>query len=108
MGLVFPLSAGRVGMRGLFLLLPVLLVLFLAGSARTEKQSSLVEEAKLASNLLPLEEKVVEREAREAEKQQEGKKNQKKKKKNAAGDKKGKKKEKTSHKKKKKKKKKKK
>merc|ERR1711962_1615417 len=92
MGLVFPLSAGRVNMRGLILLLPVLLVLFLAGSARTEEQSSLVEEAKLASNLLPLEEKVVERETREAEKQQEGKKNQKKKKKNAAGDKKGKKK----------------
>ena len=83
-------------MRGLILLLPVLLVLFLAGlhkclffllihlissinllinkeskqpisfkkyffmtgSARTEEQSSLVEEAKLASNLLPLEEKV--------------------------------------------------
>merc|ERR1712012_1002026 len=84
MGLVFPLSAGRVGMRGLFLLLPVLLVLFLAGSARTEEQSSLVEEAKLASNLLPLEEKVVERETREAERKREGKKTQKKKKKNAA------------------------
>ena len=30
----------------------------MTGSARTEEQSSLVEEAKLASNLLPLEEKV--------------------------------------------------
>merc|ERR1711973_585806 len=81
---VFPLSAGRANMRGLILLLPVLLVLFLAGSARTEEQSSLVEEAKLASNLLPLEEKVVERETREAERKREGEKNQKKKKKNAA------------------------
>merc|ERR1712203_242951 len=64
--LVFPPSTGRVNMRGLILLLPVLLVLFLAGNARTEEESSLTGEADLLSNLLPVAEKVAVREAREA------------------------------------------
>merc|ERR1711990_375123 len=67
MGLVFPPSTGRVNMRGLILLLPVLLVLFLAGNVRTEEESSLVGDgADLSSNLLPLSEKIEVREAREA------------------------------------------
>merc|ERR1712203_1319919 len=66
MGLVFPPSTGRVNMRGLILLLPVLLVLFLAGNARTEEESSLTGDADLHSNLLPVAEKVAVREAREA------------------------------------------
>jgi len=53
-------------MRGLILLLPVLLVLFLAGNARTEEESSLTGDADLHSNLLPVGEKVAVREAREA------------------------------------------
>jgi len=53
-------------MRGLVLFLPVLLVLFLAGNAKTEEESSLVGEADLHSNLLPAGEKVEVREAREA------------------------------------------
>merc|ERR1712198_264874 len=65
--LVFPPSTWGVNMRGLILLLPVLLVLFLAGNVRTEEESSLVEDAAdLSSNLLPLGEKVEVREAREA------------------------------------------
>merc|ERR1712233_291108 len=64
--LVFPPSTGRVHMRGLVLFLPVLLVLFLAGTARTEEESSLVVDADLPSNLLPAGEKVAVREAREA------------------------------------------
>merc|ERR1712037_730584 len=52
--------------RSLILLLPVLLVLFLAGTARTEGESSLVGDADLHSNLLPAGEKVAVREAREA------------------------------------------
>merc|ERR1712243_451542 len=48
---------------GLLLFLPVLLVLFLAGTARTEEESSLGVDA---SNLLPAGEKVAVREAREA------------------------------------------
>merc|ERR1712186_187585 len=77
-------STGRVNMRGLILLLPALLVLFLApGSARTEEESSLVRDADLPSNILPLSEKVEVREAREAAKtKSEKKKNKKKKKKN--------------------------
>merc|ERR1711971_250132 len=75
---VFPLSTGRVNMRGLVLFLPVLLVLFLAGNAKTEEESSLVREADLNSNLLPAGEKVEVREAREAGK---GNENEKKKKK---------------------------
>merc|ERR1712012_530995 len=59
-------STGRVNMRGLVLLLPVLLVLFLAGSVRTEKESTVAEGADLTSDLLPLGEKVEVREAREA------------------------------------------
>merc|ERR1711936_355829 len=62
----FPPSTGRINMRGLVLFLPVLLVLFLAGNARTEEESSLVGEADLHSNLLPASEKVEVREAREA------------------------------------------
>jgi len=78
MGLVHPPSTGRVNMRGLILLLPVLLVLFLAGNVRTEEESSLVGDD-LPSNLLPLSEKVELREAREAGKEKD-KKNDKKKK----------------------------
>merc|ERR1712012_780870 len=59
-------STGRVNMRGLVLLLPVLLVLFLAGSVRAEKESAVAEGADLTSDLLPLGEKVEVREAREA------------------------------------------
>merc|ERR1712172_240821 len=69
---------GRVNMRGLVLFLPVLLVLFLAGNAKTEEESSLVGEADLSSNLLPAGEKVEVREAREAGKGN-GKDNEKKK-----------------------------
>merc|ERR1711953_34091 len=73
--LVFPPSTGRVNMRGLILLLP-------PGSARTEEGSSLVGDADLPSNILPLSEKVEVREAREAGKtKSEKKKNKKKKKK---------------------------
>merc|ERR1712210_298451 len=79
--LVFPPSTGRVNMRGLILLLPVLLVLFLAGNARTEEESSLVGEAVLHSNLLPAGEKVAVREAREAGKNEGNEKNNLKKKK---------------------------
>merc|ERR1712037_924600 len=57
------------------LLLPVLLVLFLAGNARTEEESSLTGDADLHSNLKPVAEKVAVREPREA-----GKKDLKKKK----------------------------
>merc|ERR1712233_237357 len=63
--LVFPPSTWGVNMRGLVLFLPVLLVLFLAGTARTEEESSLVVDADLPSNLLPAGEKVAVREARE-------------------------------------------
>merc|ERR1712038_231364 len=81
--LVFPPSTGRVNMRGLILLLPALLVLFLApGSARTEEGSSLVGDADLPSNILPLSEKVEVREAREAGKIDSEEKKKKKKKKN--------------------------
>jgi len=59
-------------MRGLILLLPVLLVLFLAGNARTEEESSLTGDADLHSNLLPVAEKVAVREAREAGKNGDG------------------------------------
>merc|ERR1739842_283867 len=76
--LVFPPSTGRVNMRGLVLFLPVLLVLFLAGNAKTEEESSLVGEADLSSNLLPAGEKVEVREAREAGKGNEGGKGKKK------------------------------
>jgi len=65
-------------MRGLVLLLPVLLVLFLTGSVRTEKESAVAEGADLTSDLLPLGEKVEVREAREAGKNK-GKKGGKKK-----------------------------
>merc|ERR1712060_734473 len=83
MGLVFPPSTGRVNMRGLILLLPALLVLFLApGSARTEEGSSLVGDADLPSNILPLGEKVEVREAREARRDDREKTKKKKKKKN--------------------------
>merc|ERR1739838_876224 len=78
MGLVFPPSTGRMGMRGLVLFLPVLLVLLLAGNAKTEEESSLVGEADLHSNLLPAGEKVEVREAREAGKGNEGDKGKKK------------------------------
>merc|ERR1712072_134844 len=79
--LVFPPSTGRVNMRGLILLLPALLVLFLApGSARTEEESSLVGDADLPSNILPLSEKVEGREAREAAREKPKKKKKKKKK----------------------------
>merc|ERR1712062_226153 len=81
MGLVFPPSTGRINMRGLILLLPALLVLFLApGSARTEEESSLVGDADLPSNILPLSEKVEGREAREAAREKPKKKTKKKKK----------------------------
>merc|ERR1711936_204933 len=60
------------------LLLPVLLVLFLTGSVRTEKESAVAEGADLSSDLLPLGEKVEVREAREAGKNK-GKKGGKKK-----------------------------
>merc|ERR1711872_174869 len=66
MGVGLPPSTGRVNMRGLLLLLPVLLVLFLAGTARTEEESPLVADADLPSNLLPAGEKVAVREARSA------------------------------------------
>merc|ERR1712037_959772 len=79
--LVFPPSTGRVNMRGLILLLPVLLVLFLAGNARTEEESSLVGEAEVQSNLLPAGEKVAVREAREAGKNEGNEKKKLKKKK---------------------------
>merc|ERR1711897_131165 len=80
--LVFLPSTGRVNMRGLILLLPVLLVLFLAGNVRTEEESSLVgEAADLSSNLLPIGEKVEVREAREAGKGDDRKKKKDKKKK---------------------------
>merc|ERR1712037_1073071 len=83
MGLVFPPSTGRINMRGLILLLPALLVLFLApGSARTEEGSSLVGDADLPSNILPLSEKVEVREAREARRREPEKTKKKKKKKN--------------------------
>merc|ERR1712072_1160384 len=79
--LVFPPSTGRVNMRGLILLLPALLVLFLApGSARTDEESSLVGDADLPSNILPLSEKVEGREAREAAREKPKKKTKKKKK----------------------------
>merc|ERR1711971_813781 len=71
-------STGRVNMRGLVLFLPVLLVLFLAGNAKTEEESSLVGDADLHSNLLPVGEKVEVREAREAGKGNEGGKGKKK------------------------------
>jgi hypothetical protein len=64
--LTLPVDGGKTNMRGLILLLPVLLVLFLAGKARSEEESSLVGEADLHSNLLPAGEKVAVREAREA------------------------------------------
>merc|ERR1712243_94385 len=64
MGLGFPPPTGRINMRGLILLLPALLVLLLAGTARTEKETSSVADADLPSNLLPLSEKVGVREAR--------------------------------------------
>jgi len=53
-------------MRGLVLLLPVLLVLFLTGFVRAEKESAVAEGADLTLDLLPLGEKVEVREAREA------------------------------------------
>merc|ERR1711953_1371025 len=71
--LVFPPSTGRVNMRGLILLLP-------PGSARTEEESSLVGDADLPSNILPLSEKVEGREAREAAREKPKKKTKKKKK----------------------------
>merc|ERR1711899_268995 len=71
--LVFPLSTGRVNMRGLVLLLPVLLVLFLTGSVRAETESAVAEGADLTSDLLPLGEKVEVREARGAGKNRAGK-----------------------------------
>merc|ERR1712172_407611 len=63
---------------GVGLFLPVLLVLFLAGNARTEEESSLVGDADLNSNLLPVGKKVEVRETREAGKGNEGGKKKKK------------------------------